>query len=58
MLQPFNSRTVSLESNVIPRGSNKVLSLFMSLIANSWLGPVTLTFVNCGSHHSTDKAKP
>jgi hypothetical protein len=32
-----------LESNIIPRGSNNVFIRFMSLIANSWLGPVTIT---------------
>jgi hypothetical protein len=43
MLQPFNSKIVSLLANVIPSfSSNKAFIRFMSLIASSWLGPVTI----------------
>jgi hypothetical protein len=44
MLQPFNSSTVSFDSNVTPNlSANNPFIHFMSLIASSWLGPVTIT---------------
>jgi hypothetical protein len=43
ILQPFNSKTASLLVNVIPSLSSKSpFILLISLIAISWLGPVTI----------------
>src|ERR671930_2362624 len=43
IVQPFSSNTVSLLSKLIPSfGSNNPFILFISLIAMSMLGPVTM----------------
>ena len=54
ILQPFSSNTVSLLSKVTcSLGSNNSFILFMSLIAMSMLGPVTVHIVSLLSHYSS-----